>query len=166
VEPLDDAVVERDVAVLEESTERGPVIREVAERCAERRRRQLVFLAHFAPVHQLVPYGTRPRTALDELCVWIEVPDLSFDLVELAIAGDSERGALVSCVKRLHEVAARVHVAAALDQLRSPEARIEEVRRVGDGGPIAKPEHVLGTEFVRLLAGSASVEIERSSPRR
>src|SRR5690606_12729856 len=78
--------------------------------------------------------------------------DLGLDLVQLLVRGDRQRGALIASLERLHPVPAAMHVAAALDEVLALEARVEDVRSVGDDDPFAPLEHVLRTELAGLLA--------------
>lgn len=65
VEPLDDAVVERQVAVVEEAAEGDLVVGEVLERLAEVRRRRLVLFADVTPLASSSKTGLlRSRRAL------------------------------------------------------------------------------------------------------
>jgi hypothetical protein len=113
------------------------VIGEVAERDAELGGGRLVLLAQRAPLRELVPDRLAARSPRGELGVVVEIANLVLDLVESLVGGERKRSALVAGVERLHEVASRVHVAPALEEIRTREARIEQIGCVGDREPSA-----------------------------
>ena len=78
---------------------------------------------------------------------------------------ERERRASIARVQRLHEVATRVHVAAALDDPFALEAGVEDAGRVGHGVAVPKLQHVLGAKLTRQLARlppRRSVEVSRN----
>jgi hypothetical protein len=129
------------------------MVGEVAKRDAEPRGRWLVLLVHRAPGDQLVPDRLAPFASLREHRVRIEavLAQLALDLVQLLVGRDRQRRALVARVECLHEVAPRVHIAAALDELLLGEARVEESRGIGDRRALAQIEHIVGAELAGAL---------------
>jgi hypothetical protein len=129
------------------------VIGEVAERNAELRGWRLVLLAQCAPRRELVPGRLALRSPRGERGVSVEISNLALDLVESLVRGERQRSALIAGVERLHEVASRMHVTSALDELGVREALVEQVRRIGDGEALAQHEDVLGAALVGPLSG-------------
>src|SRR5262249_55749744 len=111
VQPLDEAVVQRQEAVVEKARERDLVGGEGAERDAELGRGRLVLLAQRAPLRELVPDWLAARSPRGELGVVVELANLVLDLVEPLVRRERERCALVAGVERLHEIPSGVHVA-------------------------------------------------------